>query len=100
MVEENGVAVASYVYSKETGNLIQSRDKEGVITFYEYAQPPAGVPAGPQYAKPVRIYQGTRKARKLVATMQYDQAGHVIQQTDAAGKTVRFSYDAKGSSRG
>jgi YD repeat-containing protein len=93
---ENGDVVADYQYSKETGSLIESKDKEGLLTFYEYAQAPRGLESSPQYAKPVRIYRGTRKLAKLVATLQYDSVGNLIQQTDDKGKTTRFSYDGSG----
>ncbi len=95
-VVENGDVAADYQYSKETGSLIESKDKDGLLTFYQYAQAPKGLESSPQYAKPVRIYQGTRKLAKLVATLQYDAAGNLIQQTDGKGKTTRFSYDGGG----
>ena len=96
-VEKGGVIVAEYRYSMDTGNLIESKDQDGVITFYQYPEPQPGVPFNPKlYSKPVRIYRGSRASARLIATMQYDSAGNLIQETDEKGKVARFGYDERG----
>ena len=74
-------------YEKATGNLIESTDRNGITTYYEYA---------PGWNKPIRVLRGTEKKKDVVARMKYDAAGNLVEQTDEAGKTTKISYNARG----
>ena len=85
-VERDGVVLVENHYDKATGNLIDSTDKDGITTYFEYA---------PGWNKPVRIYRGNDKKKTLVAAFTYDGFGRVTAQTDELGRTAKISYNAK-----
>ena len=86
-IVQGGVTLVENFYEKATGNLIESIDRDGISTYYEY---------GPGCDKPVRVLRGTVRKRSVVAMMKYDPAGHLIEQTDASGKTTKFTYNGRG----
>jgi YD repeat-containing protein len=94
-IERGGQTIVDNFYDRITGNLIESRDQNGVSTFYEYDPRTAGNPllAG----KPLAIYSGTRKKKELVATMKYDSAGRLTERSDSSRQAARCTYNSRGA---
>ena len=90
-IEKNGRVVLENFYDKRNGNLIESRDENGICTTYEYSSEPA------LSDKPVRIFRGPREGtRELVLMLQYDGAGRIISKTEPGKRVTKLSYNARG----
>ena len=90
-IEKNGRVVLENFYDKRNGWLIESRDENGISTYYEYS------PATGLSDKPAQIFRGTRDgSRELVVALQYDAAGRVIMRTDPGKRVTRYTYNARG----
>ena len=90
-IEKNGRVVMENFYDKRNGNLIESRDENGICTTYEYSSDPAFS------GKPTQIFRGTRDGkRELVVALQYDGAGRVIMRTEPGKRVTRYGYNARG----
>ena len=108
-IEKNGRVVLENFYDKRTGQLTESRDGNGVSTFYEYADPTNKNPLLSD--KPSRITRGKAGGKlEVFATFQYDQAGRVIAKiepgsgptkpvgdsTKTLERVTRFAYNQRG----
>ncbi len=94
-IEKNGRVVLENFYDKRTGQLTESRDGNGVSTFYEYADPTNKNPLLSD--KPSRITRGKAGGKlEVVSAFQYDQAGRVITRADAENHVTQFTYNARG----
>ena len=91
-VEQDGRVLQEFRYDRKTGQLKETVDAKGLITFYEYADD-----SSPRWEpKPIRVRQGTRAANRVVAEFSFDAAGRVLARRDAAGKVTRLTYSPRG----
>jgi YD repeat-containing protein len=85
-------------YEKALGRLTESTDQNGVTTFYEY--PPTKIGSTHQnrslLMKPIKVYRGTRKDKKLVLEFEYDEDGRLLRKVDEYGKETNWFYNNRG----
>jgi len=95
-VERDGKLMADHKYDPKTGRLAETRDAIGEITFYEYSADPRATPDHPVFEKPVRIWKGSRREKRLVAEFNYDPDGRLISSRNAEDMGVAVTYSPRG----
>lgn len=90
-IEKNGRVVLENFYDKRNGNLIESRDENGICTTYEYSSTKSFSD------RPVRISRGPRDGtRELLQFLQYDAIGRIVSKTEPGKRITLYNYNSRG----
>ncbi|MCP5046672.1 MAG: hypothetical protein GY940_05845, partial [bacterium] len=95
-VDKNGVNIfATYIYNR-LGNLVETRDGEGVKTIYDYIDESGKTNPFGEVQTLTQGASGSNDGRppaNLTTTFKYDENGNVDLEISSTGITIDYGYD-------